>query len=83
MIFKLFELFKRDQCPVKTVATFIAELRRMTEHCQFGARIDDMLRDRVICGLHDDGLQRRLLVETTLSLGKAVDMAREAEAAKF
>ena len=30
----------------QTVSAYIAELRRLTEYCQFGATLDDMLKDR-------------------------------------
>lgn len=52
----------------------------MTEHCEYGAKVDDMLRDRTVCGLHDNALQRRLLVETTQTLSKELHMARAAVA---
>ena len=38
---------KRDQAPGKTVATYVAELRRMARHCNFGLNFDISLRDRL------------------------------------
>ena len=42
--------FKFNSCRRRqgeTVAMFAAELRRLTEYCDFGASLDDMLRDRL------------------------------------
>ncbi|XP_037507514.1 uncharacterized protein LOC119383455 [Rhipicephalus sanguineus] len=42
-----------------------------------------MLRDRFVCGIRDRGVQQRLLVEKNLTLDKAVEVARTAEAAEL
>ena len=59
----------------------MAELRHLTEHCDFGATLDDMLRDRLVCGIADVTFQRRLLAEDELTLEKAVQLARALETA--
>ena len=35
------------------MSTYVAELRRLSQHCEFGASLDDMLRDRLVCGISD------------------------------
>ena len=40
-----------------------------------------MLRDRLVCGINDDGLQKRLLAEPDLTYVKAVDLAQRNETA--
>ena len=40
-----------------------------------------MLRDRLVCGTRNKGIQRRLLVESSLTFEKDIEMARAAEAA--
>ena len=59
----------------ETVAEFVAGLRRLSEHCQFGTGLEDMLRHRLVCGISDDRIQRRLLVERELSFKQAVEIA--------
>ena len=61
---------------------FVAELRRLTEHCQFGQTLDDMLRDRLVCGITDGRVQRWLLAEPELTLKKALDLAQAQETAE-
>ena len=56
----------RSQKEGETVAQFVAELRRLSEHCHFEATLDDMLRDRLVCGVRDVQVQRRLLAEPNL-----------------
>ena len=53
-----------------------------TEHCDFGATLDDILRDRLVCGIADFTIQRRLLAEDKLTLEKAIQLARVLEMAE-
>ena len=62
-IVQRYKFNSRIQSTGESVATFVAELRRLAEHCQFGQTLDDMLRDRLVCGIADGRVQRRLLAE--------------------
>ena len=65
----------------QSVANFVAELRQLSEHCDFGAVLD-MLRDRLVCGINNDAIQRRLLGEPPpLSFKKALEMSQGMEMA--
>ena len=55
----------------ETVADYVANLRRLSEHCQFGTSLNDMLRDRLVCGINNDHYQRRLLAESKLNMESA------------
>ena len=66
----------------ESVAAFVAELRRLSEHCGFGDTLPDMLRDRLVCGIDDGRIQRRLLFEPDLAFEKAFDIAQEMESAE-
>ena len=50
---------------------FIAELRKLSEYCEFGNTLDDMLRNRLVCGCKDSRLQCKLLAESDLTFEKA------------
>ena len=56
------------------MATYIAELRHLSEHCKFGLTLSEMLRDRLVCGVEEPKIQRRLLAEPTLSFDKAFEL---------
>ena len=60
----------------------MAELRRLSEHCAFDVSLDDMLRDRLVCGVCDTGVQRRLLAEPNLTFKKAFEICQSAEVAE-
>ncbi|XP_071498023.1 uncharacterized protein [Diadema antillarum] len=70
--------FRRDN---ETIAGYMAPLRSLAEFCNFGTSLDVMLRDRLVCGVRDDRIQRRLLAEKSLNLGKAVEIATSIEMA--
>ena len=80
-IVKRFEFNSRRQKEGESIATYVAELRKIAEHCDFGAVLSDMLRDRLVCGTVHKGIQRRLLVETALTFDKALEISLAAEAA--
>ena len=47
----------------ETVAAYIAELRGLSEYCNYGDMLDSMLPDRFVCGINDVQIQKRLLAE--------------------
>ena len=59
----------------ESVKQYIAVLRNLSEHCEFGATLEDRLCERFVRGINDERIQRRLLSETDLKLSKAVDIA--------
>ncbi|XP_028329886.1 uncharacterized protein LOC114480190 [Gouania willdenowi] len=81
VIAERFRFHRRNQAKTETVSEYIAELRRLAEHCQFGVGLSDALRDRFVCGLHNESTQKRLLTEDRLTLQRAVDVAVSVETA--
>ena len=80
-IVERFKFHSRSRLEGENVAEFIAGLRRLSEHCKFGTTLEDMLRDRLVCGISDDRIQRRLLGERELTFEKAVEIATATEMA--
>ena len=39
---------------VESVATYIAKLKRLSEHYEFAGTLEDMLCDRLVCGINDN-----------------------------
>ncbi|KAJ8375443.1 hypothetical protein SKAU_G00060230 [Synaphobranchus kaupii] len=75
VIAERFRFHKRHQAEGETIAQYIADLKKLSEHCEFGAYLQDALRDRFVCGLISESIQKRLLTETALTYHKAVEMA--------
>ena len=59
----------------------MAELRKLATHCNFGGNLNEALRDRLVCGLRNMQIQKRLLSEAKLKYSKAVEIAVAMETA--
>ena len=44
----------RFRQPGESVSMFMSELRALAEFCNYGATLDDMLRDWLVCGINDE-----------------------------
>ena len=74
--------FNTCYCRVgESVSTYVAELRQLSNHCDFGPSLQQMLRDRLVCGIEDPKIQRRLLAEPDLTFDKVFELALAAESA--
>ncbi|GBO23854.1 Transposon Ty3-G Gag-Pol polyprotein [Araneus ventricosus] len=80
-IYRRFQFHKRLQHNNETVSSYVTELRRLAEECNFGATLTERLRDQLVCGIKDEALQRRLLAESTLTFNEAFLRAVAAESA--
>ena len=49
--------------------------------CNYGASLEDMLCNRLVCGIKDPSVQRHLLAEEHLTSKKAADIALAMETA--
>ena len=76
-----FRFYKRNQHEGESVLSYVAELRKLTTHCNFGGNLEETLRDRLVCGLSNEQIQKRLLAESKLKFSKAVDIAVAMETA--
>ena len=50
--------------------------------CEFGEYLNDALRDCLVCGLRNTGIQKRLLSEANLTLPKAGEITQGMEVAE-
>ncbi len=80
-IVQQFKFNSRFQQQGELIAKFVSELRSLAEFCDFGATLEVMLRDRIVCGVSKSSVQRRLLSEENLSFKKAMDLPLGMEAA--
>ena len=81
-IMKRFHFNTRCQQEGESVGVFVAALRSIAEHCQYGDSLKDTLRDRIVCGIRDKSVQCSLLKETKLTYETALDTSLAAESAK-
>ncbi|XP_068674553.1 uncharacterized protein [Montipora foliosa] len=73
---------RRIQNSGKSVDTFIQDLYRLAENCEYGTLKDELIRDRITAGLGvlDDTLSDHLQAKSDLTLADAARMSRQAEA---
>ena len=69
--------------PPTTVNVYIAELRKLSNDCDYGESLNEMLRDRLVCGVKDNRIQRRLLAEPELTFTIAMTIAQAMEATEM
>eukprot|EP00731_Ephydatia_muelleri_P010391 Em0005g977a len=58
-----------------------ASLQKLAEHCDFGDTLSDALRDRLVCGMQNGAVQKRLLGKADLTFAKALEVAELEEMA--
>lgn len=76
-----FKFHSRSRQAGESIATFVAALRHLAIHCEFGETLNDMLRDRLICGVNDIQIQRRLLSESKADFARVLEVAQSIETA--
>ena len=80
-IVQRFKFHSRFRQPGETVASFVSEMRLLSEFCNFGVTLDSMLRNCLVCSIQDDQIQKRLLAELKLTFPRAMELAQSLEAA--
>ena len=81
-IIKRYEFNTRKQKEGESVAEYVAALRKIAEHCEYPVAIlNDLLRDRLVCGISDKRVQQRFLQEAKLLYDEALSKALAAETA--
>ena len=70
-----FKFYRQDQKPHESIDDYVAALRKAAENCEFGAMLEDMLRNRLVCGVRTQNIQRKLLEKADLTLNTAISSA--------
>ena len=81
VIAERFNFHRRCQQHGESVSEFVAELKRLSLHCKFGAYLNEALRDRLVCGLRSEATQKKLLTESDLTFKRALEIAQSNETA--
>ncbi len=61
--------------PEKTITHFVAELCKLAQDCNYSESVQQMLRDRLVYGVNDEHIQRRLLAKQNLTILTALKLA--------
>ena len=82
VIAERYKFYKRNQKEGETIASYIAELRRLARKCEFKDYLNTALRDQLVCGLYHAAVQQKILAEAELSLDRAIQIAQACESAR-
>ena len=77
-----FKFNKRNQKEGENVSEYVVELKRLSTYCDFGTFLEDALRDRLVCGLRSETIQKKLLAEEALTFDSAVKISTAMEMAE-
>ena len=80
VIYERYKFNNRSQVQAESIDTYITTLRALAETCEFETLKDDPIRDRVVCGVRENSIRRKLPQESGLILSKCVDICRANEA---
>ena len=80
IIYERYHFNNRSQDAGESIDTYASSLRSLCDMCNFGTLKEEMIRDRIVCGVCDSSLRKKLLQVPALTLEKCIDMCRSAEA---
>ncbi|XP_021368107.1 uncharacterized protein K02A2.6-like [Mizuhopecten yessoensis] len=63
----------------ETIDQYVTELRTISKNCRFGLLTDELIRDRIVCGVNSEKLKERLLRDGELTLIRAITTCRASE----
>jgi len=66
----------------ESITDYSAELWRLPKFCNYGETLDKMPRDRLVWGVRDASIQKKLLGESELTLMKVIQLAQSMEMAE-
>lgn len=79
-VFERFMFMSRSQKDGESFDSFLMEIKRLANTCEYGNIENEMIRDRIVHGINDKNLQRKLLEMDALTYDKAVEKCRASEA---
>ncbi|KAK3084785.1 hypothetical protein FSP39_018986 [Pinctada imbricata] len=78
-IYERYTFNRRDQENNENIDSYVASLRSLSKTCKFGTLEDEMIRDRIVIGIRDNGTRKKLLQEAKLDLKRCIDICRANE----
>lgn len=68
------KFFTRSQNQGEPIESYVTDLRIKAKTCNFGTLQEELIKDRLVCGIKDDNLRKILLRDSGLTLPKAVSV---------
>ncbi len=58
----------------ESIQSYVSTLKILAKKCDFGILNDELIRDRIVCGIESDSVRKQLLREKKLTLDSAVNI---------
>ena len=81
--YERYKFFSRAQESGKTIGQYVIVSRKLSETCEFSTLKNSVIKDRIILGISDTETRERLLRISDLTLEKAIDVVRSADATEI
>ena len=75
VIMERFRFNSRNRKEGESVKEYIVELKKLVRDCKYGDKLNEMIRDRLVCGIGDVTIQRKMLMKEDLTYDDAVKIA--------
>jgi hypothetical protein len=69
----------RNQKEGESFSSYLADLKIKASTCEFQNLKDELIRDRIVCGIRDGDVRKELLKERKLTLKSAMDICKSNE----
>ena len=79
VVYERYLFFQRSQGKDESFQCFLTAVRALATTCDFKTMHDEMVRDRIVCGIANIATQRQLLQKKNLTLGECIELCRTAE----
>ena len=67
---RIYDLRKIFKAPDESITEYVAELGRFSTHCKFDSYLEDELCDTLVCGLRNDNIRKKLIMEVKFMFEK-------------
>ncbi|XP_060810750.1 uncharacterized protein K02A2.6-like [Amyelois transitella] len=74
-----YKFFTRNQEDGESIQQYVTALRLLSKDCEFSSLEDDLIKDRIVCGIRNSTLRDRLLRSEDLNLDKAMKICQAEE----
>lgn len=78
-VYESFKFWTRNQSEGEPFDEFLMDLKKKIKACNYEDKEERMLRDRIVLGVYNKKLQKRLMEADNLTLGRVIEMARADE----
>ncbi|XP_072948719.1 uncharacterized protein [Epargyreus clarus] len=77
-----YKFFTRNQEDQENIDQYVTALRLLSQQCEFGDSHENLIRNKIVCGIVNNKVRDRLLRTDELTLSKAIQICQAAEITK-